>query len=97
VIDASWRAGRLSYAELEAVVVEQAALIETLRARIDEQDRVTEELRVRLGENSRNSSKPPSSDGCSKPPTESDGPGRPEGRGKIERAFGTKRTQTVFA
>jgi hypothetical protein len=48
VIDASRRAGRPSYGELEAVVVEQAALIETLRARIDEQDRVIEELRVRL-------------------------------------------------
>ena len=49
------------------MVVEQAALIEMLRARIAEQDRVIEELRGRLGQNSRNSSKPPSSDGYSKP------------------------------
>jgi hypothetical protein len=67
VVGAIQRAGRLSYDELEAVVAEQAALIETLRVRVDEQDRVIEELRSRLGQNSRNSSKPPSSDGYSKP------------------------------
>src|SRR5450755_532846 len=67
MVGASQRAGRLSYGELEALVVDQAALIETLRARIGEQDRVIEELRARLGQNSRNSSKPPSSDGYSKP------------------------------
>jgi hypothetical protein len=39
VIDASQRAQRLSYGELEGLVAEQAALIETLRARIAEQDR----------------------------------------------------------
>jgi transposase len=68
VIDASWRAGGPSRAELEALVVEQAALVETLLARIGEQDGVIEELRARLGQNSRNSSRPPSSDGYSKPP-----------------------------
>jgi len=45
---------------LRAVVAEQAALIETLRAEIAE-------LRSSLQMNSRNSSKPPSSDGYAKP------------------------------
>jgi transposase len=57
VIDASQRAQRLSYGELEGLVAEQAALIETLRARIAEQDRAIGELQARLGQNSRNSSK----------------------------------------
>lgn len=55
---------RLSYAELEALVVSQAALIAELRAEIAE-------LRSRLGSNSRNSSRPPSSDGLSKPSADS--------------------------
>jgi transposase len=52
--------GRPSYAELEALVVEQAARIAELEA-------VVAELRARLDQNSRNSSKPPSSDGYAKP------------------------------
>jgi transposase len=51
----------LSREELEAVVVEQAALIAELRAEVAE-------LRARLSANSRNSSRPPSSDGLAKPP-----------------------------
>ena len=58
-------AGRPSYTELEAVVVE-------LRAHIAEQDQLIAELRQGLGMNSRNSSKPPSSDGYSKPPVKKD-------------------------
>lgn len=54
-----------SYAELEALVAE-------LRARIIEQDRAIAELRQRLGQNSRNSSKPPSSDGYGKPSAKKD-------------------------
>ncbi|MCA1677789.1 MAG: IS66 family transposase [Actinobacteria bacterium] len=50
-------AGRPSYAELEALVAE-------LRAKVAE-------LEVRLSANSRNSSRPPSSDGLSKPPVDS--------------------------
>jgi transposase len=46
---------------LEALVVEQAALITELRAEVAE-------LKRRLAQNSRNSSRPPSSDGLSKPP-----------------------------
>lgn len=47
--------------ELEALVGEQAALIVELRAEVAE-------LKRRLAQNSRNSSRPPSSDGLSKPP-----------------------------
>lgn len=51
----------LSRSELEAVVVAQAGMIEELRAEIAE-------LKRRLAQNSRNSSRPPSSDGLAKPP-----------------------------
>ncbi|MDQ6851669.1 MAG: DUF6444 domain-containing protein [Actinomycetota bacterium] len=51
---------RLSYAELVAVVSEQAARIAELEA-------LVAELRARLDQNSQNSSKPPSSDGYAKP------------------------------
>src|SRR5688572_18320902 len=53
-----------SYEELAALVVAQAAQIATLTARVAELER-------RLGLNSRNSSKPPSSDGLAKPPPKS--------------------------
>lgn len=53
-------ARRLSYAELEARVAEQASRIAELEA-------LVAELRSRLDQNSRNSSKPPSSDGYAKP------------------------------
>lgn len=53
-----------SYEELAALVVAQAAEIERLTARVAELER-------RLGLNSRNSSKPPSSDGLAKPPPRS--------------------------
>lgn len=58
-------ARRPSYAELEALVAK-------LEARIVEQDRVVAELRERLDQNSRNSSKPPSSDGYAKPAAKKD-------------------------
>lgn len=48
-------------AQLEQLVSEQAAIIATQAAKI-------EALEKRLGKNSRNSAKPPSSDGLSKPP-----------------------------
>jgi transposase len=51
---------RPSYAELEALVAAQAARIAELEA-------VVAELRARLDQNSRNSSRPPSSDGYGKP------------------------------
>lgn len=62
---ASGDAERPSYGELEALVFE-------LRARVVEQDRVIAELRGQLGQNSRNSSKPPSSDGYGKPAVKKD-------------------------
>jgi len=58
-------AGRPSYEELEARVVAQDALIGELRAQIVE-------LQRRLDENSRNSSRPPSSDGLAKPDADAD-------------------------
>jgi transposase len=60
--------GRSSDGELEALLVERDALIAQQAARIAELEAVVVELRTRLGQNSRNSSKPPSSDGYSKPP-----------------------------
>jgi transposase len=57
-----------SPAALEALVAEQAARIIELEARLAERDAVIAELRARLDQNSRNSSRPPSSDGYSKPP-----------------------------
>lgn len=53
-----------TYEQLAALVVEQAGQIERLTARVVELER-------RLGLNSRNSSKPPSSDGLGKPPPRS--------------------------
>jgi transposase len=53
--------GGFSREELEALVVEQAVLITELRAEVAE-------LKRRLGQNSRNSSRPPSSDGLAKSP-----------------------------
>lgn len=58
---------RPSYAELSALVVEQAATIERLERRVGELEEEAAELRRRLAQNSRNSSRPPSSDGLSKP------------------------------
>jgi transposase len=63
--------GRPSYEELEALVVAQAEVIAGLRAEVAE-------LRARLSQNSRNSSKPPSSDGYAKPAPKS--LRRPSGR-----------------
>jgi len=54
---------RPSYEELEALIVSQAALIAGLRGEVSE-------LRARLDANSRNSSRPPSSDGYDKPNTD---------------------------
>jgi transposase len=63
--------GQPSPEQLAALVVEQAALIEELRAEVVE-------LKRRLAQNSRNSSRPPSSDGLAKPPPKS--LRRPSGR-----------------
>lgn len=60
--------GRPSYEQLAALVVEQAATIERLEARIVELEGEVADLKRRLAQNSRNSSRPPSSDGLSKPP-----------------------------
>lgn len=69
---------RPSYEELETLVASQAALIEELQGQVTELRAEVAELRGRLGQNSRNSSKPPSSDGYEKPSPKS--LRRPSGR-----------------
>jgi len=69
---------RRSYEQLVALVVEQAGVIEELRAEVVELRAEVAELKRRLAQNSRNSSRPPSSDGLSKPPPK--GLRRPSGR-----------------
>jgi transposase len=59
---------RPSYEQLAELVVEQAATIRRLDVRVLELEGEVAELKRRLGANSRNSSRPPSSDGLSKPP-----------------------------
>ena len=71
-------APRPSYEEIEALVVSQATLIGELRGEITKLRAEIDELRGRLGQNSRNSSKPPSSDGYGKPAPKS--LRRPSGR-----------------
>ena len=54
--------GRPSYDELAALVAHQAAVIEQLQAEVAALRAENAELKRQLGQNSRNSSKPPSSD-----------------------------------
>jgi transposase len=56
-----------SYEQLAALVAAQERTIAPLQARIVEQDAEIAELKRQLGASSRNSSKPPSSDGLDKP------------------------------
>jgi transposase len=56
-----------SYEQLAALVVELSARLEEANARLEEANARIAELEARLGKNSRNSSKPPSSDGPAKP------------------------------
>ena len=55
-------------AELEDEIEERDHTIAELEADLADRDRTIAELKARLGKNSRNSSKPPSSDGYDKPP-----------------------------
>jgi transposase len=70
--------GRPSYDDLAAVVAAQAEVIEQLRGRVAELEAEAAELKRRLAQNSRNSSRPPSSDGLAKPAPKS--LRRPSGR-----------------
>ena len=56
-----------SYEQLAALVAAQERVIARLQVRIVEQDAEIAELKRQLGASSRNSSKPPSSDGLDKP------------------------------
>jgi transposase len=60
--------GGASYEQLAVLVVEQAAVIEELRAEVAGLKAKVTDLERRLARNSRNSSRPPSSDGLAKPP-----------------------------
>jgi hypothetical protein len=60
-----------SYEQLAALVAAQERIIDRLQARIAEQDTQIAELKRQLAASSRNSSKPPSSDGLDKPAPES--------------------------
>ena len=71
-------ARRPSYEELEALVASQATLIAELRAEVTGLRAKVAELEGRLAQNSRNSSRPPSSDGYAKPAPKS--LRRPSGR-----------------
>lgn len=59
---------RPSYEQLAALVVEQAGTIRRLETEVTELRAEVAELKRRLAQNSRNSSRPPSSDGLAKPP-----------------------------
>ncbi len=55
-------------AESNKTIAEMSQTITDMSKTIDEMNRTIKELKERLGKNSRNSSKPPSSDGYQKPP-----------------------------
>jgi transposase len=67
-VGASGDAERPSYEELEAQIAARDARIAVLETQLAELRAVVAELQARLGQNSRNSSKPPSSDGYRKAP-----------------------------
>jgi hypothetical protein len=60
--------GGPAYEQLEVLVVEQATVIEELRVEVAGLKAQVTDLERRLAQNSRNSSRPPSSDGLAKPP-----------------------------
>ena len=72
MLGAGGDAERSSYVELEARVAERDVRIAELEERITGLEAMLAELRERLGKNSRNSSKPPSSDGYGKPTAKKD-------------------------
>ncbi len=67
MVGASQDAEGPSYEALERRVAERDVRIAELESRLAELEAVVAELRERLAKNSRNSSKPPSSDGYGKP------------------------------
>jgi transposase len=72
VLGAGGDAERPSYAELQAEIAERDAQITQLEAKLERMLALVFELKARLSKNSRNSSKPPSSDGLSKPPADAE-------------------------
>lgn len=65
-------AQRSSYAQLEALLAERDARIAELEGQLTAMQAVVGELQAKVGKNSRNSSKPPSSDGYAKPSAKED-------------------------
>ena len=80
--------------ELLALVVAQARVIEEQAQRIGQLEALVVELQRRLGQNSRNSSKPPSSDGPAKPARRS-GPGTGRSPGKQPGAPGASLSRSA--
>ena len=68
---------QLSQVQKDALIIAQFGQMQEMRKRIDAMQEVIDELRGRLALNSKNSSKPPSSDGLNKSAPKSLRLGRP--------------------